>query len=120
MTTERLLAERLNVAPCIFRGCSSGELLVLAASASCVWLPLCVLLTWLAGSPGMGLGLAGVAIVANVVLGAGALARLKRGRPEGYYQHRVRLLLARAGVVRSPFIDRQGVWSLGRTDAPLP
>lgn len=115
MTTERLLAERLNAEPAIFRGCTSSELGVIVALAIAAWLPLSAIIAWLLGAPSMGLGLAGAATVASVVIGASILQRLKRGRPEAYYRHRFVLRLSELRLVRSPFITRQGDWSLGRT-----
>ena len=118
MTTERLLAERLNTEPSIFRGCSSSELGVIVGLAILVWLPLSVVIAWCLGVPSMGFGLAGVAIVLSVVVAASVLQRLKRGRPQAYYRHRFALRLAELGVMRSPFVTRQGHWSLGRTAGP--
>ena len=115
MTTERLLAERLNTEPSIFRGCSSSELGVIVGLAILVWLPTSVIIAWTLGAPSMGLGLSGVAIVASVVIAASVLQRLKRGRPEAYYRHRFTLRLAELGLVQSPFVMRQGDWSLGRS-----
>ena len=115
MTTERLLAERLNAEPAIFRGCTSSELGVIVALAIAFWLPCSAIIAWLLGAPSMGLGLAGVATVLSVVIAATVLQRLKRGRPEAYYRHRVALWLGERALIRSPFITRQGDWDLGRT-----
>lgn len=115
MTTERLLAERLNAEPSIFRGCTSSELGALVASACAFWLPVSLLLAWGLGVPSMGFGLAGAAIIVSVVIAASVLQRLKRGRPDAYYRHRLVLRLAELGLMRSRFIHRQGYWSLGRT-----
>jgi conjugative transfer region protein (TIGR03750 family) len=117
MTTQRLLAERLNVEPRIFRGCTSSELGTIVGLAIAVWLPLSVVIAWLLGAPSMGLGLAGGAIVVSVIVVATVLQRLKRGRPEAYYRHQFTLRLAELGLIRSPFITRQGDWGLGRTTA---
>jgi len=115
MTTERLLAERLNSEPRIFRGCTSSELSVIVAVAIAFWLPVSVIIAWLLGAPGMGLGLSGAAIVVSVVGAASLLQRLKRGRPEAFYRHRFTLRLAKLGLIRSPYIIRRGHWDLGRS-----
>jgi len=117
MTTERLLAERLNTEPRIFRGCTSSELGAIVGLAIAFWLPVSVIVAWLLGAPSMGLGLSGAAIVVSVVVIATVLQRLKRGRPEAYYRHRFSLRLAEIGLIRSPYIVRQGHWDLGRTTA---
>jgi conjugative transfer region protein (TIGR03750 family) len=115
MTTERLLAERLNTEPRIFRGCTSSELGTIVGLAIAFWLPISVIIAWALGAPSMGLGLSGAAIVVSVIVIATVLQRLKRGRPEAYYRHRFTLRLAELGLVRSPYITRQGHWALGRT-----
>ena len=112
--SNNILADRLNVEPAIFRGCSSSELGIIVTLATLVWLPLSVLLAWSLGAASMGLGLAGVAIVGTVVITASIFQRLKRGRPDGYYQQRFIIGLSSLGLRRSPFIRRDGHWSLGR------
>ncbi|MEX2257562.1 MAG: TIGR03750 family conjugal transfer protein [Woeseia sp.] len=113
--TSHVLADRLNAEPAIFRGCSSSELGTMVVTATLAWLPVSVLVAWLLGAPSMGLGLASVTIVLSVMLSASVLQRLKRGRPDAYYRHRVQLWLADRGVRRAPFIHRSGHWSIGRT-----
>jgi len=118
---EEVLAERLNSEPAIFRGCSSSELGVMVAVAAAFWLPASLIVTGLAGALPLGFGLAGLGIVGSVVLAASAFRRLKRNRPDGYYQQRLSLTLAALRLHRSPFIDRSGPWDIGRTrHAPLP
>ena len=116
-----VLAERLNAEPAIFKGCSSSELGVIVAVAALGWLPLSLVLAGLAGAVTMGFGIAGVGVVATVVATASLFQRLKRNRPDGYYQQRVLLWLHDRGLRRSLFVRRAGVWDLGRTgDGPLP
>jgi conjugative transfer region protein (TIGR03750 family) len=112
--SDDLLADRLNAEPAIFKGCSSSELGVIVAAAALLWLPLSFVLAWLAGALTMGFGIAGVGIVATVVLTAGMFQRLKRGRPEGYYQQRFILWLDDLGVHRAPVVRRSGAWDIGR------
>ncbi len=112
---DNILAERMNVEPPIFRGCSSSELGMIVFAAAVVWLPVSLVVAWALGAPSMGFGLAGIAIVATVVLTAGLFQRVKRGRPDGYYQQQVMIGLSRLGLRRSPFIRRDGHWSIGRS-----
>ena len=111
---REVLADRLNGEPNVFKGCSTTELGLIVGVAILVWLPVSVLIAWAMGAPSMGLGLAGVAIVLSVIIAAGLMQRLKRGRPDSYYRHAATLALARTGLVRSPYICRDGEWSLGR------
>ena len=112
---DDILADRLNVEPVIFKGCSSSELGVLVGVAALVWLPVSLLLTGLMGAVTMGFGLAGVGVVGTVIVTAGLFQRLKRGRPDGYYQQQVSIWLSDHGLRRAPFIRRSGVWDIGRT-----
>ncbi len=112
---DDILADRLNVEPTIFRGCSSSELGIIVTVAALVWLPVSLLLAGLMGAITMGFGLAGVGVVATVIVMASLFQRLKRGRPDGYYQQQVGILLADHGLRRSSFIRRSGVWDIGRT-----
>ena len=114
------LADRLNAEPAIFKGCSSSELGMIVGVAILVWLPLSLLLAWLLGAVTMGFGIAGVGVVATVVVMATLFQRIKRGRPEGYYQQWLRIRLQSMGLVRAPWVLRSGSWDIGRTQyAPL-
>jgi len=110
-----ILADRLNAEPAIFKGCSSSELGVIVGVAALVWLPVSLILAGLAGAVTMGFGIAGVGIVATVLLMASLFQRLKRNRPDGYYQQRVVLWLDDRGLRRSSFVRRSGAWDIGRT-----
>ncbi len=117
---DDILANRLNAEPPIFKGCASSELVVIVGVAALVWLPVCLLLAGAAGALTIGFGLAGGAIVGTVIGVATLFQRLKRNRPDGYYQQRVILWLHDRGLRRSPFIRRTGAWDIGRThDATL-
>jgi conjugative transfer region protein (TIGR03750 family) len=117
---DDILADRLNAEPVIFKGCSSSELGLIVTVAALLWLPLSLLLAGLMGAVTMGFGLAGVGIVATVLVMASVFQRLKRGRPDGYYQQRALIWLSEHGLRHAPFIRRSGAWDIGRTGhAPL-
>lgn len=116
-----ILADRLNAEPAIFKGCSSSELGVIVGVAALVWLPVSLTLAGLAGVVTMGFGIAGVGIVASVLLMASLFQRLKRNRPDGYYQQQIVIWLDDRGLKRSPFVRRSGAWDIGRSaHATLP
>ena len=118
---DDILADRLNVEPAIFRGCSSSELGVIVGVAALIWLPVSLLLAGLMGAVTMGFGIAGVGVVATVIVTASLFQRLKRGRPDGYYQQQTLIWLGDHGLRRSTFVRRSGAWDIGRTwDATLP
>jgi conjugative transfer region protein (TIGR03750 family) len=112
---DDILADRLNVEPAIFKGCSSSELGIIVGVAALVWLPVSLLLAGLMGAVTMGFGLAGVGVVGTVIVMASVFQRLKRGRPDGYYQQQVTIWLSDHGLRRAPFIRRSGPWDIGRT-----
>ena len=112
---DDILADRLNVEPVIFKGCSSSELGVIVGVAALVWLPVSLLLAGLMGVVTMGFGLAGVGVVGTVIVMASVFQRLKRGRPDGYYQQQMSIWLSDHGLRHSPFIRRSGAWDIGRT-----
>jgi len=117
---HEILADRLNAEPAIFKGCSSSELGMIVGLAIVVWLPFSLLLAWLLGAITMGFGIAGVGVVATVVVMAKLFQRIKRGRPEGYYQQWLRIRLQTLGLYRTPWVLRSGSWDIGRTHhAPL-
>lgn len=116
-----ILADRLNAEPAIFKGCSSSELGVIVGVAALVWLPISLVLAGLMGAVTMGFGLAGVGVVATVVITATLFQRLKRNRPDGYYQQRFVIWLHDKGLRRSTLVRRSGSWDIGRTGhASLP
>ena len=112
---DDILADRLNVEPAIFKGCSSSELGVIVGVAALVWLPVSLLLAGLMGAVTMGFGLAGVGVVGTVIVMASVFQRLKRGRPDGYYQQQASIWLSDHGLRRAPFVRRSGAWDIGRT-----
>ncbi len=118
---DEVLADRLNVEPAIFKGCSSSELGIIVGVAALFWLPVSLLLAGLLGAVTMGFGLAGVGVVGTVMVMASLFQRLKRGRPDGHYQQRFSIWLSDRGLRRSPFIRRSGAWDIGRSsNATLP
>ena len=111
-----ILAERLNAEPAIFKGCSSSELGVIVGVAALVWLPLSLMAAKLAGAITMGFGMAGIGIVATVLVMASVFQRLKRNRPDGYYRQWFVRWLDERGLRRAPFVHRSGPWDIGRRE----
>lgn len=114
---DHILASRMNEEPSILRGCSSTELLLVAGSAVAFWLPVAIILAFLVGA--VAIGFAGIMIVGTVYVGGGLFQKLKRGRPDGYYQQRVDFFLSRLGLRRSRFVSFEvSRLGLGRTWRP--
>ncbi|MCY4264642.1 MAG: TIGR03750 family conjugal transfer protein [Gammaproteobacteria bacterium] len=118
---KEILADRLNAEPVIFKGCSSTELGMIVGVAILFWLPFSLLLAWMLGAIAMGFGMAAVGVVVSVLGMATVFQRIKRGRPEGYYQQWLRIRLHRLGLIQTPWVLRSGSWDIGRSShATLP
>ncbi len=104
----------MNAEPPILRGCSSTELMLVACVATFLWVPLGIIMAFIIGP--MAIGLAGALIVGTVYVGGGVFQKVKRGRPDGYYQHWVDRRLHKLGLRRSNFVIlKEGTLGLGRT-----
>lgn len=111
---ENLLADRVDVEPPIFRGCSSSELLALLGVAVAVWIPLSILIAFAMGKLPFALGIIAVGVIASMYFGAGAFQRVKRNRPDHYYMHAFQRFLHVRKLWTSPFVLRSGTWDIGR------
>ena len=109
------IARRLDEEPVVFRGCTASELMMILGTASAFWVPFSLIVTGLAGYFTAGFGLAVVGIVVTLLFASKYFQSIKRGRPDGYYQHKVILWLDALGVRRSGYVVRSGIWDLGRT-----
>lgn len=111
---DDILADRLNYEPIILRGSTSSELVMILSVSAAFWVPMSFLIAFAIGAPMMGLGICGISILASVWIGCTLFQKVKLGRPDYYYQHKIMLLLDRLMLKRSGFVLRAGVWELGR------
>ena len=111
---DEVLAERMNAEPMILRGCTSSELMTLVVIAIAVWIPLSILITWSLNAIAMAMGIAGIGVLVTVVMMATLFQKIKRGRPDGYYQQTIAIWLHRKRWRRSKFCLPDGRMSLGR------
>lgn len=109
-----LLPNRLNAEPSIFRGCSLSELMLLAMSGALIWIPFWVIVCGFLGVFMMGVGAGVISIIIWILLGGTYLQKVKRGRPMGYYQLHLRLLLEDIGLRKTGFIRESQIWDVGR------
>jgi conjugative transfer region protein (TIGR03750 family) len=117
--SSETLADRLNQEPVIFRGSTHSELGLILLLATLFWLPVSLLIAACLGAPAMGLGMAMVGVLVTMVFGSTWFQRIKRGRPDYYYQHRLMIILHRLGLRKTRLILLSGVWDLGRTTPSL-
>ena len=115
---NNLLPLRLNAEPSIFRGCSLSELMLLLSVGGTVLVPCSIVICGLFGYLMMGVGVGLLLMIVWVVIGATVLQKLKRGRPLGYYQLRLRLWMEDLHLFRRSFIRQSQVWDIGRRMKP--
>jgi len=113
------LADRLNQEPVIFRGSTNSELGLILLCAVIFWVPVGLIIGALIGAVVMGLGLATLAVLLTILIGSTLFQRIKRGRPDNYYQHCLLLKLNKSGLRKSVLILRTGAWDLGRTERDI-
>ena len=110
-----LIPTRLNMEPPVFRGCSLSELLTIAAICAVVLIPTCIAVLAIVGYPMMGIGIGSLATIGGVVVGATQLQRMKRGRPVGYYQLQIALVMENIRMRKTGLITKSSYWAIGRT-----
>lgn len=113
------LADRLNQEPVIFRGSTNSELGMILLCAVAFWLPVSLLIAALLGAVMMGLGISALGVLATVFIGSTLFQRIKRGRPDHYYQQKLLIYLQKTGLRLSSLVLRGGYWDLGRTELHL-
>lgn len=115
-TGHTLLGERLNAEPAVFRGCTASELVTLVIVAAAIWLPFGLIGGLFVGELAIGMACGVVALVGTLFVVPTVFQIIKRGRPDGYYQIRLRIWAARGGVpfVQCDYLLRDGMWDTGR------
>jgi len=64
----------------------------------------------------VGLGMIGIFAMISVMFMGTVFQRIKRGRPDGYYQQKTTLLLNQWGIKSCRAVKYTGRWSNGRID----
>ncbi len=110
------LADRLNQEPVIFRGSTNSELGIILLCAVVFWVPFGFIVGALFGAVVMGLGISSLGVLITIVVGSTVFQRIKRGKPDNYYQHQVIIKLDQLKLRKSSLILTSGNWDLGRTE----
>ena len=110
------LADRLNQEPVIFRGSTNSELGVILLCAVAFWIPMGLIIGAFMGTIVMGLGLSTLGVLLTIFFGSTFFQRVKRGRPDNYYQHLMMIKLNRLGLRKSTLILKNNAWDLGWND----
>ena len=112
---ELLLAERLNMEPVVMLGYTDSELLFAIKLACTLSFPFGLTVGFAIGKPLPGFGTGFLLMFALVTLGGKILQRLKRGKPDYFYQMRLKLFLSRYGLGHCGLFRCRGHMGLGRT-----
>ena len=110
------LADRLNQEPVIFRGSTNSELGIILLCAVVFWVPFGFIVGALFGAVVMGLGISSLGVLITIVVGSTVFQRIKRGKPDNYYQHQVIIKLDQLKLRKSSLVLTSGNWDLGRTE----
>jgi conjugative transfer region protein (TIGR03750 family) len=110
------LADRLNQEPVIFRGSTNSELGIILLCAIVFWVPFGFIVGALFGAVVMGLGISSLGVLITIVVGSTVFQRIKRGKPDNYYQHQVIIKLDQLKLRKSSLVLTSGNWGLGRTE----
>lgn len=118
--SEEILADRLNNEPPIFRGLSNSELGMILKVGTAIWLPVCLGVASILGEMMMGMGATMVMLLLTMLVSGTLFQRIKRGRPDNYYQHYLMLrdVFGRIKVNTNSkkVIRYSGTWGVGRID----
>jgi conjugative transfer region protein (TIGR03750 family) len=115
MQDSDVLADRVDIEPPIFKGCSSSELLAMLVVAVVVWIPVSLLLSLALGKVAYALAILAVGVIGSVYGSASVFQRVKRNRPDHYYVHVVMRALHRWQLRSFPLAWRTGYWDIGRS-----
>ncbi|HCC79990.1 MAG TPA: TIGR03750 family conjugal transfer protein [Methylophaga sp.] len=118
--SAEILADRLNNEPPIFRGLSNSELGMILKVGALFWVPTCLIVATILGKTMMGMGAAMVMLLITILVSGSLFQRIKRGRPDYYYQHYLMLrdvfLRLKINTKSQRVIRYTGTWGVGRTD----
>ena len=113
------LTDRANREPAILRGLTSSEAQLAIFIVMPIYTVVGLVVVFVTKIWALGVLIASLAPMLTVWVVAGWLAKVKRNKPDYYYQHRFKLWLAKNGLKKSRFIDHDGFWETGR-DVPVP
>ncbi|MCB2425862.1 MULTISPECIES: TIGR03750 family conjugal transfer protein [Methylophaga] len=118
--SAEILADRLNNEPPIFRGLSNSELGMVLKVGALFWVPVCLTIATILGKTMMGMGAAMLMLLLTILVSGSLFQRIKRGRPDYYYQHYLMLrdvfLRVKTNTKNNRIIRYSGTWGVGRTD----
>lgn len=112
---RHVLASNVNEEVAVFRGSSAGELMWMALVCTATITPVMTLIGLFIDKTMVMLSLSLVVVFLAIFVLATLMQQIRRGRPEGYFEHRMILLRSALGWGRCPFIRHHGRMDTYRT-----
>lgn len=111
---DKVIAANVNNEPVVFRGCTTTEMLMVFAISCAIVIPIFIAIGLMVGNLGLMIGAAMMGMLFVSLIGVSLLGTVKRGKPEGYYQHKWALISSRHLGGQKKFIDIDGPMSVER------
>lgn len=115
-TNDAKVAELICMEPLLYKGLTASELVTVAISSFLFWALLSVA-TLIINAAGLFIIFAAFPValllaILTVLIAASILRKLKRNRPDGYYEQLMIIYLKKLGVLNSHIIVRDIKWDI--------
>jgi len=110
-----VLASHVNEEVAVFRGSSATELVWIAGISTLGIVPMAVIIGLLIGKTNVMLSISLVVVFISIVVMATFMQYIRRGRPDGYFEHKMMIIKSSLGWGRCPFIRVNGRLDNNRT-----
>lgn len=110
-----VVASNVNEEAVVLFGSTTGELMSMAVISVAIVIPVAVVTGIIMDRLPLFVSLSLVVVFAVMAVVSRIMQVMKRGRPPGYFQHRMLILKGQFGLKRPPFVREHGVMSTIRT-----
>ena len=114
MKTPNFIPDRLNEQPAVMRGCSWPELHSILRQSFFIALPIAIIIAIVWNNYSTILATTPIFLAFSFWILTGRMARLKNGRPVGYFLVRSTLKKQRRGFGKKKFIEHDGFWKISK------
>lgn len=112
--TDSFTGDFINEEPIVFKGLTDGEVKSVFLAALVVGAPIGVVVALLIGIPMLIIVFVLLFPIIAVWFIAGFMEKARRGKPAGYVEHALHILLVGKRLVKPQFICESYKWGLGR------
>ncbi len=117
MESEHLsgvVATNVNEEAVILRGCTTSELIGASIACTTIIIPLFLIVGLIMGKMMICMAVGFAANFGAIFGTATLMQKMKRGRPDGYFNHWMMLIGKKIGMVKAPFVIQHGSMSIFR------